>query len=187
MKLYSYWRSTAAYRVRIALALKELDYEYIAVDLVKEGGEQKQRAYREKNPQGLVPLLETDNTTVAQSLAILRYLDHQYPEPALFPKDPLLNARIEAFVLGICCDIHPLNNLRVLKFLESDMEIKPNKRMTWYHHWLKEGFDAIETTLNSHNSTYCFTEQPTAAEAFFPQHHHLRSAQLDFPFFSISV
>ena len=114
MKIYGYWRSTAAYRVRIALAIKNIDAEYVAVDLVKDGGEQHQPAYREINPQGLVPALETNDKIITQSVAILEYLEEQYPEPTILSTEPFLKARIRAFAQSIACDIHPLNNLRVV-------------------------------------------------------------------------
>ena len=164
MKLYSYWRSTAAYRVRIALALKQIDYQYIAVDLVKDGGEQHSADYRAKNPQGLVPLLETSDITISQSLAIIRYLEQSYPEPTLYSDDPVLNANIESFALSICADIHPLNNLRVLKYLTGELGHTETTRDTWYHHWQRAGLDALETILKDATTEYCLTNYPSLAD-----------------------
>ncbi len=164
MKLYSYWRSTAAYRVRIALALKGIDYEYIPVNLVKDGGEQHSPDYRAKNPQGLVPLLEHKGRRINQSLSIIRYLESIEPTPTLYADDPLLNARIESFALSICADIHPLNNLRVLNYLTTELAHTPEEKHSWYHHWLKHGFDSLEGTLSESETEYCLTDYPSVAD-----------------------
>ena len=119
MKLYSYWRSTAAYRVRIALNVKKIEYETKAIHLVKDGGEQLQEDYRSVNPQSLVPALETaSGDVITQSLAIIDYLDEEFPGNPLYPKDSIAKAKIKAMALSVACDIHPLNNLRVLKYLK---------------------------------------------------------------------
>lgn len=164
MKLYSYWRSTAAYRVRIALNLKGIDYEYVPVNLVRDGGEQHQADYRSKNPHGLVPLLDDGSNMLTQSLAIIRYLEQTHPEPMLYSSDPNIAAKIEAFALSICCDIHPLNNLRVMQYLKSEFDHPQEDVITWYHHWLKTGFDGIETTLSQQNTAYALTNYPSLAD-----------------------
>ena len=164
MKLYSYWRSTAAYRVRIALNLKGIDYEYIPVNLVKDGGEQHQADYRDKNPQGLVPLLECDEGRIQQSMAIIRYLEQKFPSPTLYSEDNYLSAQIEAMAHSICCDIHPLNNLRVMQYLKAEMGQTQDEVMVWYKHWLKQGFDAIEIALNQQQSEFALTDYPSLAD-----------------------
>ena len=164
MKLYSYWRSTAAYRVRIALALKGEDYEYVPVNLVRDGGEQHSAAYRAKNPQGLVPLFEHGDVRINQSLSIIRYLEDVLPEPTLYAADPVLNAKIESFALSICADIHPLNNLRVLNYLTTELNHDPEQKQVWYHHWLAHGFDSLELTLSEASTTYCVTDYPSLAD-----------------------
>ena len=164
MKLYSYWRSTAAYRVRIALALKDIDYDYVPVNLVRDGGEQHSSEYRSKNPQRLVPLLEDDTVRINQSLSIIRYLEQKFPDPSLYASDPVLNAKIESFAFSICADIHPLNNLRVLNYLTTELQQTPEKKQIWYHHWLKHGFDSLEITIKESSSDYCLTDYPSLAD-----------------------
>ena len=123
MKLYSYWRSSAAYRVRIALNLKGLDYEVVPVHLLKDGGEQLQSEYRSINPQGLIPALIDGDVSLGQSLAIMDYLETRYPEPAINPKTPEERAFTQQFALAVACDIHPLNNLRVLKYIKRTLKL----------------------------------------------------------------
>ena len=163
MKLYSYFRSSAAYRVRIALNLKQLDYDIEPVNLVS--GEQREVPYTDINPQGLVPTLQTDEgNTISQSLAICEWLEVNYPNPELIPSDPYEAARVRAFALSIACDIHPLNNLRILAYLENDLRVAPAQKDDWYRHWVGEGFNAIEKTLAG--TPYCFGKEPTLADAF---------------------
>lgn len=164
MKLYSYWRSTAAYRVRIALRLKGIEYDYVPVNLVREGGEQHSAEYRAKNPQGLVPLLEHDGVRINQSLSIIHYLEKIFPEPTLYSADPVVNAKIESFALSISADIHPLNNLRVLNYLTTELQHDPEQKQIWYHHWLKHGFDSLEVTLQQADTKYCLTDYPSLAD-----------------------
>lgn len=164
MKLYSYWRSTAAYRVRIALNLKQLEYEYQTVHLVKNGGEQHSEAYRSKNPQGLVPALELQNGEVlTQSLAIIDYLDEIQPENPLYPSNSWQKAQVQAMSQSIACDIHPLNNLRVLQKLKS-LELGQQQVDEWYHHWIHQGFSAIEKQLESTAGRFCFADAVTVAD-----------------------
>lgn len=166
MKLYGYWRSTAAYRVRIALALKGLDVEHVAVDLVKEGGEQHQLKYRTINPQGLVPALEIDGNVLTQSMAILEYLEEQYPEPSILSDDLSKRAQIRAFAHSITCDIHPLNNLRILQYLKGTLAVTEEQKMDWYQHWIATGFKALEATIASSDESYvyCFGDTPSMAD-----------------------
>jgi maleylacetoacetate isomerase len=147
MKLYDYYRSTASYRVRIALNYKGIHYDTLAVHLVNNGGEQHHPHYLELNPQGLVPTLDTNGHILSQSLAIIEYLDDINPTPALLPKTPLGRAEVRRLAMIIACDIHPLNNLRVLQQLKQQFQATELDINEWYHHWLKQGFDAIETHL----------------------------------------
>ena len=166
LRLYSYFRSSAAYRVRIALNLKGLDYQTVPVHLLKNGGEQRSEHYKARNPQGLVPFLETEQGGVGQSLAILEYLEERYPTPALLPAEPLQRAKVRAFALHISCDIHPLNNLRVLQHLTGTLGISEDAKLAWIQRWISEGFQALETELGqlSLSGPYCFGEQPTFAD-----------------------
>ena len=141
MKLYSYFRSSAAYRVRIALKLKGLDYEYIPVHLLK--GEQRADAYRATNPQGLVPTLADDRGTFTQSLAIIEYLEERYPEPSLLPETPEARARVRAIALSIACEIHPLDNTRVLQYLTRTLGVTEDAKNAWYRHWIDLGLGTL--------------------------------------------
>ncbi|MBI2785616.1 MAG: maleylacetoacetate isomerase [Legionella longbeachae] len=166
MKLYDYFRSTACYRVRIALNIKNIAYEKISIHLVNNGGEQNSPQYRELNPQGLVPCLDINGHMISQSLAIMNYLDETYPNPALLPKDPIERATISSLALIVACDMHPLNNLRVLNRLKEQFKPSEDQIMEWYHHWLKTGFDAFEAQLkNIHRSEpFCFGNTVTMAD-----------------------
>lgn len=164
MLLYDYFRSTAAYRVRIALNLKGLDYQSQSINLLQ--GEESGADYLQHNPQGLVPSLQLkDGRVLHQSLAICEYLEEAYPEPALLPADPEERAQVRAFSQVIACDIHPLNNLRVLKYLKADLGVTEETKLIWYHHWVKAGFVALEALMQRQTqSTYCFGESPTLAD-----------------------
>ncbi|HYH39844.1 MAG TPA: maleylacetoacetate isomerase [Azospirillum sp.] len=167
MKLYGYFRSSAAYRVRIAVNLKGLAPEHAFVHLRK--GEQQAAAYAALNPQKFVPALETDDgALLTQSLAIVEYLEEVHPHPALLPGDPADRARVRAIALAIACDIHPLNNLRVLKHLGKALGLDEEARNTWYRHWIAEGFAALEAMLASDPRTgrFCHGDQPTLADVF---------------------
>lgn len=146
MDLYSYFRSSASYRVRIGLNLKGLYYEYKPVNLLKS--EQRGSEYRDLNPQGLVPTLVDGSAVLTQSLAILEWLDEQHPEPALLPKEPLARAKIRALAYSVACDIQPIQNLRVLKYLQSEFGISDEQKVSWIRHWIHEGFTALEKQLN---------------------------------------
>ena len=164
MKLYGYFRSSAAYRVRIAVNLKGLAYEYIAVHLTK--GEQRTEAYLGLNAQALVPTLIDEGATLTQSLAIIDYLDERHPEPPLLPKAPGERARVRAIALAIACDIHPLNNLRVLQYLTRVLNVSEDAKNTWYRHWIDLGLAALEAQLATDSATgsYCHGEAPTLAD-----------------------
>lgn len=166
MKLYTYFRSSAAWRVRIALALKGLDWEPAPVHLTKGGGEQRSDAYRALNPQALVPTIEDGDVRLGQSLAILEYLDETHPEPPLLPGDAAMRARIRGFALAIACEIHPLNNLRVLQHLTGPMGLDDEARLAWYRHWIAVGFAALEASLpdDAPGRGVCFGEAPTLAD-----------------------
>jgi maleylacetoacetate isomerase/maleylpyruvate isomerase len=142
MKLYSYWRSSAAYRVRIALNLKDIAYEVVPVHLAR--GEQRAANYLQANPQGLVPALEHDGRLLVQSLAIIEYLDSIAPAPRMLPQEPVARAQVAAMAQAVACDIHPLNNLRVLNYLKQEMGQDEAAVKKWYAHWIEEGFRALE-------------------------------------------
>lgn len=166
MKLYSYFRSSAAYRVRIALNLKGIAYETVPVHLVKDGGQQLLESYRKLNPTSLVPTLSDGDWSVGQSMAIMEYLEETHPQPALLPADAKGRARVRAIAQTIACDIHPLDNLRVLKYLKHQMKVSEDDKNTWYRHWVEVGLTAIEAMLAGHPDTgrYCHGDQPTLAD-----------------------
>lgn len=167
LQLYSYFRSSASYRVRIALNLKGLPYEYVAVHLLKDGGQQHTADYQRINPAELVPALVDDGHAIGQSLAIMEYLDETRPElPALLPRDALGRARVRGLAQSIACEIHPLNNLRVLQYLENDLKLDEAAKATWYRHWITLGFTAVETMLanNPRTGTFCHGDTPGLAD-----------------------
>lgn len=166
LKLYTYFRSSAAYRVRIALNLKNLAYEAIPVHLVKDGGEHLKEDYRRVNPAGAIPALADRDLTLSQSLAIMEYLDEAYPYPPLLPPDPAARARVRAIALDIACEIHPINNLRVLKYLTGQLGLSEEQKMAWYRHWVELGLAAVEARLAGHSATgrFCHGEHPTLAD-----------------------
>jgi maleylpyruvate isomerase len=166
MKLYSYFRSSAAYRVRIALNLKDLPYETVPVHLARGGGEQHAPGYRKLNPQGLVPVLEDGGRVFTQSLAIIEYLDEVHPQAPLLPKDPLARARVRALALAVACDLHPLNNTRVLSYLTGPMGLGEDAKLTWYRHWIAEGLGALEASLAGDRATgkFCHGDAPSLAD-----------------------
>jgi maleylacetoacetate isomerase len=163
MLLYDYFRSSAAYRTRIALNLKGVKPEQKSIHLRK--GEQRGAEYRAVNAQGLVPTLVLDDgTRLTQSLAIMEWLEEKYPEPPLLPRDSVARAHCRAIALEIACDIHPLNNTRVLAYLEKDLGLTQEQRDTWYRHWITEGFTAIEEQLRGRKGPFAFGDQPTMAD-----------------------
>lgn len=146
VRLYDYWRSSACYRVRIVLNLKGIAYEAVPIGLLD--GDQHSADYLEKNPQGLIPMLEIDGHRLTQSLAIIDYLDATRPEPPMVPKDPAARSHVLAAALAIAADIHPINNLRVLAYLKDSLGAEQEARDTWYRHWIGEGFAALETMID---------------------------------------
>jgi maleylacetoacetate isomerase len=171
--LHDYFRSSAAYRVRIALNLKGVDYDRRPVNLAE--GEQKAPAYRALNPQGLVPMLEIDDLRLTQSLSIAVYLDQKYPEPMLMPRDPADGAHVRAMALAVACDIHPLNNLRVLKYLKGELGQEQAAIDRWYVHWVSEGLDALEAMAAPRAGAFLFGNAPTLADVcLVPQLYNAR-------------
>ena len=163
MKLYNYFRSSASFRVRIALQLKGLSYQYIPVQIAK--GDHKKQAYASISADTLVPMLEIDGEHLSQSMAIIEYLDETHPEPALLPKDAMGRAKVRALAQSIACEIHPINNLRVLKYLVRELKVEEETKNTWYRHWCREGLKAFERQLAQlPASTYCYGETPTLAD-----------------------
>lgn len=181
MKLYSYFRSSAAYRVRIALNLKHMAHETAFVHLLKNGGQQREAAYAAVNPQKLVPALATEAGVLTQSLAIIEYLEETHPEHPLLPADAAGRARVRALAQLVACDIHPLNNLRVLQYLQNHLQAGEAARNAWYVHWISEGFDALEQLLQSpHTGRFCHGDTPTLADCcLIPQVYNARRFQMD--------
>ncbi|MBU0552835.1 maleylacetoacetate isomerase [Myxococcota bacterium] len=180
--LYGYFRSSAAFRVRIALALKGLDYESISVHLVRVGGEHRQPTYLAKNPQGRVPTYEEGAWRLSQSPAILEYLEEAYPEPALLPADLKHRARARQIAALVGCDIHPLNNLSVLQYLKAELSIEQAALDRWYHHWINEGFSALEKLLQEDTikGQFCCGNLPTLADIYLiPQIWNARRFNMD--------
>jgi len=182
--LYTYYRSTAAYRVRIALNLKQLDYTPHFIHLGRDGGEQRSQAYRNINQQGLVPTLIDGDTTITQSLAIIEYLNERHPNNPLLPDSLTLHAQVRSLAQQICCDIHPLNNLRVLNYLRTEMKQDEQARHQWYQHWISEGLMAIEQQLTTSTGKYksrcCFGNTPTIADlCLIPQLYNARRFNCD--------
>jgi maleylacetoacetate isomerase len=172
LTLYDYWRSSASYRVRIALNLKGVDYERVPVNLLD--GEQKDEAYRARNPQGFVPTLEADGHAITQSLAIIGWLEARFPEPGLLPANPEEAAHVRALALTVACDIHPLNNLRVLKHL-AGLGIDQAARDDWYRHWVREGLDGLEALAAPRAGAFLYGDAPTLADVcLVPQLYNAR-------------
>ena len=171
--LYDYHRSSAAYRVRIALNLKGVDYERRPVNLLESA--QRADEYRALNPQGLVPMLEIDGHRLTQSLSIIVYLDQVFPDPPLMPRDPADAAHVRAMALAIACDIHPLNNLRVLKYLKGELGHSQEDADLWYAHWISEGLTALEAVAKPAAGTFLFGDAPTIADiCLVPQLYNAR-------------
>ncbi|MFL5260680.1 MAG: maleylacetoacetate isomerase [Hyphomicrobiales bacterium] len=183
MKLYGYFRSSAAFRVRIALNLKGLTVEHVPVHLVRNGGEQKHKPFRLLNPQMLVPALELDDGSVlTQSLAIIEYLETVWPHPRVIPADPIQAARARAVAHAVACDIHPLNNLRVLNYLKGELGAQKEAVEAWYKHWIEQGFDAIERLIQA--GPFCFGNTATIADiCLIPQIFNARRYKMDIPRF----
>jgi maleylpyruvate isomerase len=166
MKLYNYFRSSASYRVRIALNLKGLPYEYVPLHLVKDGGAQHSAEFAALNPQKLIPVLMERGHVLSQSLAIIEFLEETYPQPPLLPHDPFDRAYVRAIALSIACEIHPLNNLRVLKYVKNELNAGEEGKDTWYRYWCKTGLEAIEAQVNQHGKAgkFCLGDHATLAD-----------------------
>ena len=182
MILYDYFRSSASYRVRIALNLKQVAYVKTPINLVK--GEQASQDYKHLNPQGLVPALHDEEQVIYQSLAICEYLDEKFESHPLLPKNDLQGrAYVRALANTIACDIHPLNNLRVLKYLENTLDVDQAKKMEWYSHWLISGLEAIEETIKNHpySGAFCYADTPSLADiTLIPQLYNAKRFNIDY-------
>jgi maleylacetoacetate isomerase/maleylpyruvate isomerase len=178
MKLYTFFRSSASYRIRIALNLKGVDYEAVAVNL--PGDEHREAEFLAINPHATVPVIDDDGTVLVQSLAIVEYLDARYPEPRLIPLEPELRARVQAFAQVIACEIHPLNNMRVLRHLRSELGLDETRVTKWVRHWIGESFRSLETLLRESAGACCFGDDVTIADVFLvPQVFNARRFQCD--------
>lgn len=182
MKLYTYFRSSAAYRVRIALNLKGLAYEAIPVHLLRHGGEQLAPAYRDVNPSALIPALDDNGAIVHQSLAVMEYLDELHPAVPLLPTGALARARVRALAMTVACDTHPLTNLRVLKYLKGPLGLSEEVKTQWYKHWLGVGMAMLEAHLANEPQTgrFCHGDTPTMADCcLVPQVFNAQRFELD--------
>lgn len=182
IKLYSYFRSSASYRVRIALHYKGLPFQTLPVHLLKEGGEQKKTEYLRLNPQGLVPYLIDGKYGISQSLAILEYLEEAYPHPALLPQQAADRAYVRSIAQTIACEIHPLNNLRVLDYLKNILGVDEEAKKQWYHHWCKTGLQALESQLQQMGKAdiFCLGQTPTLADVcLVPQWFNAQRFEVD--------
>lgn len=162
MELFNYFRSSASYRVRIALALKGLDYDYRAINLPLD--QHTHESYAAVSAARLVPLLVDGEHRITQSLAILEYLDETHPEPPLLPADAIGRARVRAIALDIACEIHPMNNLRVLRYLTGSLKLGEDDKNRWYRHWVETGLEVVERQLAEQPATYCHGSTPTIAD-----------------------
>src|SRR5262245_13133075 len=182
MKLYNYFRSSAAYRTRIAFNLKGVPYETVDVDLRAPASDQQRPDYRSVNPQALVPALSVEDTTIAQSLAIIEYLDETHPDPPLMPRSPVNRARVRAMALAIACDMHPLNNLRILNYLRSPLGHDEETVNAWYRHWIAQGFRGLEEDVKrlSGDGRHMFGKNVTVADVYIvPQMYNARRFNCD--------
>jgi maleylacetoacetate isomerase len=166
LRLHTYFRSSAAYRVRIALNLKNLSYQHTPVHLRRDGGQQHSPSFVRLSPAHLVPVLQEEELSLTQSLAIIEYLEETHPSPPLLPKEADARARVRALALSIACDIHPLANLRVLQYLETQLEVDEAARGRWSRHWLELGLGAIEQLLATDRTgqSFCYGDSPTLAD-----------------------
>lgn len=180
MKLHNYFRSSASFRVRIALGLKGLPYEYVPVHLPR--GDHKKPPFVDLSADTLVPLLEIDGEKLSQSMAIIEYLDEKYPTPALLPSDAVGRAKVRALAQSIACDIHPINNLRILKYLVRELKVEEEAKNAWYRHWCREGLLAFEKQLNQlPTAPFCFGNTPTLADlCLVPQIFNAQRFQVSF-------
>ncbi len=182
MKLYTYFRSSSSFRVRIALNLKGIPYQPVFVHLAE--GKQREGDHLARNPQGLVPVLDDNGVIISQSVAILEYLEETHPKPPLLPKDSVARARVRQMVNLVACDIQPLNNLKVLKFLGNDLGHSKDEVNAWYRHWITLNFAALEALVAEYGKGYCFGESVTLADCFFiPQIWNARRFETDLSVF----
>ncbi|MBA6341715.1 maleylacetoacetate isomerase [Colwellia sp. MB02u-10] len=180
MKLYGYWRSSAAYRVRIAMHLKGLVFESVPVHLVKDGGEQHKKAYTELNSTRLVPTLIDEDVILHQSIAIVEYLDDKYPSVAIYPENIVAKAKVKALALDVACEMHPVNNLRVQQYLVNHFSLPESDKLIWSHHWMNVGFLAVEQQLKVNSGKYCFGDNITMADiCLVPQVYNAYRFNLD--------
>ena len=180
IKLYTFWRSSASYRVRIVLNLKKLTYESVLIHFRKEGGQHRKPDFLAMNPQGLLPVLQEGDWSLSQSLAIAEYLEEIHPEPALLPDDPRDRAEVRALAQIVACEIHPLNNLRVLAYLREKLGQDDTGIHDWYAHWVDISFEALEARLNAVAGTYCFGDDITLADVcLVPQLYNARRFDVD--------
>jgi maleylpyruvate isomerase len=178
MKLYTFFRSSAAFRVRIALNLKGVEYEPVPLNLPK--GDHRQPEFVAKNPHRTIPVIDDDGTVLFQSLAIIEYLDARFPDPRLIPLDPVQRARVQAFAQVIACEIHPLNNLRVLRHLRSELGLDEEHIKKWVQHWIGESFRSLEALLEESSGRCCFGDAITIADVFLvPQVYNARRFDCD--------
>lgn len=190
LTLYTFWRSSAAYRVRIALALKGLEVEQVPIHLVRQGGENWFEDYRSRNPQAQVPTLEVEGTPLVQSLAIVEYLEEVHPTPPLLPADPLARAQARGIALAVACDIHPLNNLRVFTYLERDLGVDQQAKLAWIRNWIEKGLAAVETLVLTagQSGPYCLGDTPGLADlCVVPQLYNARRFDCDTSLFPTLV
>lgn len=184
--LYNYYRSSSSYRVRIALELKRLEYDYVPIHLTRGGGQQFEPGYAELNPERLVPtFVESGEGPLTQSLAIIEYLDEIHPEPALLPKNPADRAYVRSIANLIACEIHPIDNLRVLSYLKNTLNVTDEQKSAWYRHWVEVGFNALEARLVRESrpggrvGALCFGDEPTLADlCLVPQVFNARRMQV---------
>ncbi len=182
MKLYDYWRSSAAYRVRIALNMKGLEVEQVPIDL--RAGGQRTDEYKAINPQGLVPFFEDGELATSQSLAIIEYLEETHPDKPVLPKDPVSRAKVRSLAQMIAVDSHPLNTVRVLQFLDGEMSVDRKKRALWYHYWMAKGFEALEIVCKQTPGAFCYGDEPTLADiCLVPQVYNAKRYEVDLSLF----
>ncbi|WP_394133110.1 maleylacetoacetate isomerase [Shewanella maritima] len=184
MKLYGYWRSSAAYRVRIALNYKQLEAEHVSIHLVKNGGEQFSETFSALNPHHLVPALVDSNDheefCLTQSLAIIEYLEERYPQLGILPERTEERAIVRAMAMSIACEVHPLDNLRVLQYLVNEMDVTEDNKMKWYHHWIHLGFSALEQQLEKYSGCYSFGDSVTLVDiCLVPQVYNAKRFNVD--------